>query len=125
MRAAMEFAALRSAARTRRFAWLLALALWLPVAQWTAATHALLHLHAATGTQGAGEDERRQPAQLPTPCDLCMVAAAIGGAAPLPATPSVLVANAVGEAPAFHPRPVLLAAPTLAFRSRAPPALHA
>jgi hypothetical protein len=121
----MEFAALRSAVRSRRFAWLLALAFWLPVAQWTAATHALLHLHAAAGTQGAPDDERRQPAQLPGPCDLCVVAAAIGGAAPLPAATSVAVAQGAGDAPAYNPPPALLAAPALAYLSRAPPALHA
>lgn len=121
----MEFAALRSAVRTRRFAWLLALALWLPVAQWTAATHALLHLHAATGTQGAAEDERRQPAQLPGACDLCVVAAAIGGAAPLPDAPSVPVAPIAGNPPEHRPAPALFAVPALAYRIRAPPALHA
>ena len=120
----MEFAALRSAVRTRRFAWLLALALWLPVAQWTAATHALLHLHAAAGTQGAA-DERRQPAQLPGPCDLCVVAAAIGGAAPLPAAHGVPLAQVAGDPPAYLPQAALFAAPALAYRSRAPPALHA
>jgi len=121
----MEFAALRSAARTRRFAWLLALALWLPVAQWTAATHALLHLHPATGSQGTADDERRQPAQLPGPCDLCVVAAAIGGAAPLAAAPSMPVAQVAGDPPAYRPALAPLAAPALAYRSRAPPALHA
>jgi hypothetical protein len=121
----MEFAAFRSAVRTRRFAWLLALALWLPVAQWSAATHALLHLHAATGTQGAADDERRQPAQLPGPCDLCVVAAAIGGAAPLPDAASVPVTQVAGDPPVHRPASALFPAPALAYRSRAPPALHA
>jgi hypothetical protein len=120
----MAFAVLRSAARTR-FAWLLALAFWLPVAQWSAATHALLHLQAGTGTQAASGEDRQQPAQQPGPCDLCVVAAAIGGAAPLPAAPEVPVLQAAGEAAADLSLPPLAAAPVLAYRSRAPPSPHA
>ena len=118
----MAFAVLRSAARTR-FAWLLALALWLPVAQWCAATHALLHLQ-ANSTQTASGEERQQPAQQPGPCDLCVVAASIGGAAPLPAAAEVPVLQATGEAAADLPLPPPAAAPILAYRSRAPPSLH-
>jgi hypothetical protein len=120
----MAFAVLRSAARTR-FAWLLALAFWLPVAQWSAATHALLHLQAGTSRQAVTDEDRQQPAQQPGPCDLCVVAAAIGGAAPLPAAPVTPVLQAAGEAVADLPLPSLAAAPVLAYRSRAPPSLHA
>jgi hypothetical protein len=120
----MAFAVLRSAARTR-FAWLLALALWLPVAQWSAATHALLHLQAGTSTQAAGGEDRQQPAQQAGPCDLCVVAAAIGGTAPLPVPPEAPVLQATAEAAADLPLPPFDAAPLLAYRSRAPPSLHA
>jgi hypothetical protein len=120
----MAFAVLRSAARTR-FAWLLALAFWLPVAQWSAATHALLHLQAGSSRQAAAEQDRQQPAQQSGPCDLCVVAAAIGGAAPLPTAAVTPVLQAAGEAAADRPLPPLAAHPVLAYRSRAPPSLHA
>jgi hypothetical protein len=94
--------------RCRRFAWLLALALWLPVAQWVAATHFLQHLHTSAG------DEREQPAQLPASCETHLIAAAISGGAPPPhALPQVAVADGVATPP------------YLPYRSRAPPLPHA
>ena len=120
MRAAMVIAAFRSTSRTRPVAWLLALALWLPAAQWAAATHALLHLDASAGAS------REQPADLPAGCDLCVVAAAaIGGAAP----PSGASLSLFPPAPAAQPseRDVVAsaAAPAHPYQSRAPPFLPA
>lgn len=106
---------LQAAAR-RHFAWLLALALWVPVAQWVAATHLLVHLQEALA---AAEPE---PDGL-SACDTCVVAAALHAAAPPPAT-----------APASPPPEArvlrlpattadVAAATPLGYRSRAPPAL--
>jgi hypothetical protein len=119
MRTAMGFAALRSQLRSHRFAWLLALLLWLPVAQWAAATHALLHLHASVS------DERELPAHLPGSCDLCVVAAVVGGAAPLPEAPAAHVAAIEQVRPQSVRAAAVLAAPAVPYQSRAPPSLHA
>jgi hypothetical protein len=115
----MNLATLRRLLASRRCAWLLAWALCLPVAQWATATHALLHVQSATA------DNSDKPAQLPLNCDVCVVGAAIGGAAPLPA-PSVGArivlphAQVAAPAPAEH-----FLAFTRAYRSRAPPLRHA
>ena len=103
----------------RSWAWLLAFALWLPAAQWAAATHTLLHLHAAV----SGEPE---PATaLPDACELCVVAAAVAGGAPA-TDPAALPAS-----PAPQPQPswTELAWPgppaPLPYLTRAPPPPHA
>ena len=105
--------------RRRSLAWLLALVLWLPVAQWAAATHFLLHL------PSAALDESERAAHPPGSCNTCVVAAAMLGAAPAaeftaPATPRF----AQVQAPAFD----AAAAPPpqrAPYHSRAPPLLHA
>jgi hypothetical protein len=111
----MPFVRLRSLVRSRPWAWLLALALWLPVAQWAAATHVLVHL------QQASETHEGVPAKAP--CDVA--AAALNAFAP----GSVVVAQ-LPDAPAHAlPVPPRAAGPAsslaLAYRSRAPPFLHA
>ncbi|NML42187.1 hypothetical protein HHL11_00400 [Ramlibacter sp. G-1-2-2] len=116
----MTLAAFRRNLRHRPWAWLLVLALWLPAAQWASATHALLHLHAA-----ASATDRDTPLHLPSSCDLCVVAAAVGGAAPAPAAFAVLpvpLPEAQPQAPAAQ---VLRAVDLPAYRSRAPPFLNA
>jgi len=116
----MRFAALRSHLhRPRSLAWLLALLLWLPVAQWAAASHALLHLPAA----GASDGER--PAHLPSPCDTCVVAAAIGGAAPQSAPAIAILPRPPQARPHAPAAPGALPLFAAAYRSRAPPSLHA
>jgi hypothetical protein len=117
----MTLASFRSHVHRRRsLAWLLALLLWLPVAQWAAAAHALLHVSVA-----AAADDPERPAHLPGSCDTCVVAAAIGGAAPQSA-PAIAVlprlAHVLPQAPADTALFTLFAA---AYRSRAPPSLHA
>jgi hypothetical protein len=102
----------------RRFAWLLWLGLLLPVAQLAAATHALSHARVASS-----RDESSPPAPHLVPCDLCLAAAAIGGAAPA-AAPALLAPVSFDASPArvdiLGPRAT---APLLAHRSRAPPDL--
>ena len=105
--------------RRRSLAWLLALVLWLPVAQWAAATHALLHLPAATLNDGD------RPAHLPGSCNTCVVAAAVLGAAPgaefdAPPPPAAAQSQPLAPHAVFVPLPQR--AP---YHSRAPPLLHA
>ena len=98
-------------------AWVLWLALLLPLAQLAAAVHAYGHL--------------RDPARvssdkhLPAPCDTCVVAAALGSSAPgtaIQATPAVTLEHA---APRHFPQSRRDTPAPAAYRSRAPPALHA
>ncbi|MDB5897309.1 MAG: hypothetical protein JWP22_1599 [Ramlibacter sp.] len=115
----MNLASLRRLLASRRGAWLLAWALCLPVAQWATATHALLHLQSVAAERGD------KPAPLPVNCDLCVAAAAIGGAAPLPPPPAlapILLPHAQAMAPAL---PEHFLAFARAYRSRAPPLPHA
>ena len=101
-----------------RFAWLLWLGLLLPMAQLAAATHALSHARAESS-----RDEPNPQAPHLVHCDLCLAAAAIGGAAPAASTATFVVPSL----PASLPRDVvadpLSTATSLAYRSRAPPAL--
>lgn len=105
---------------SRGHAWLLAWALCLPVAQWASAAHALLHLQSAV----AGE-QRDAPEQLPASCDTCVVAASLGGAAPVPlAGFATAVALPHALAASFASAPARAVAYS-AFLSRAPPSLNA
>ena len=114
----MTLASVRRLLASGRCAWVLAWALCLPLAQWAGAVHALQHLQPVA-------EERDKPAQAPIACDICMVAAAIGGGAPLPdvqAHAPVLLPHAAPlPAPAAQPR----AAPPRFYASRAPPLPHA
>ena len=116
----MILASVRRLLATRRCAWLLAWTLCLPLAQVATMAHALQHLRAVAA------EERDAPAQLPlAACDLCLAAAAIGGAAPLPAAPVQVPTappHAQPEAPAAE---APLVAPPSFYASRAPPLLHA
>lgn len=114
-RGAMSAQRLRSLLQ-RRLAWLLWLALLLPLAQSAALAHGLTHLPARAGTQALHEG-----AALEAPCDLCLMAAALGAGAvpaatarltPPPAADALLLplARDVWSSPA----------PQL-YRSRAPP----
>ena len=102
----------------RRFGWLLWLGLLLPMAQLAAATHALSHARTASS-----RDDSNSQAQHFAHCDLCLTAAAIGGAAPA-ADPAPLATPTFDTSP---PRDLLrrppAVAPALAYRSRAPPVL--
>lgn len=115
----MVLQALRSAVRSRRFAWLLALALWLPAAQWAAATHALLHLHdSVVVDHEAGGDPA---AHLPGNCDLCIVAAALGSGAAATEGLQAFAQTVPAARPAWHAVAAPAGPPALPYRSRAPP----
>ncbi|MEJ8840590.1 hypothetical protein [Ramlibacter sp. AN1133] len=109
----------RLLSRRRSLAWLLALVLWLPVAQWVAATHSLLHLPTATA------DDSERAAHPPGSCNTCVVAAAMLGAAP------ACEFGAPAAQPLRHAQPPTVPAPFLPlpqrppYHSRAPPLLHA
>ena len=102
----------------RRFGWLLWLGLLLPIAQLAAATHALSHARTATSSR----DDPSSQAHF-VHCDLCLTAAAIGGAAPVaePASLATPVFDASPPRDVVHVAPAV--APALAYRSRAPPVL--
>jgi hypothetical protein len=111
----MALVSLRRRIASRQLGWLVALALWLPMAQWAAATHTLLHLHASVSEEGD------RPAHLPEACETCVVAATLLGAAapPVFAAPPPLSLAAVAV-PAV--RALLLPPPPrAAYASRAPP----
>ena len=100
----------------RRFAWLLWFGLLFPVAQVGAAWHALSH-DRIESSRGPGD--KQAPAQ--THCDLCLMAAAIGGGA-LVADLPVLAPPAIRHAlPQAAVVDVWLALTARAYRSRAPP----
>ena len=92
----------------RHFAWLLWLALLLPVAQAAATWHALSHIGRDASSEVDGKLARHV-----SHCDLCLTAAAVTGGA-LPGTPP-----SVPHPAARHQAP--LALPALAYLSRAPP----
>ena len=91
------------------------LALLLPLAQLAAAAHDLSHVRPAVET-----GSKSTPANAH--CDLCVVAAAIGGGGAPSSAPALLLADAGTASPAAQPAPTGGAAPTFAFLSRAPPA---
>jgi hypothetical protein len=104
----------RSTSR-RRWSWLLWLGFVFAFAQAAAAAHAISHYG-----QDAGRS--REGALVHAQCELCLVGAAIGGAAPLPEPtttwqPPLDDVAAAAAVVAFRD-----GAPALAYRSRAPPA---
>ena len=66
----------------RRWSWLLSLGLLFAFAQMAANAHAISHF----GKDGNGS---REGALVHAQCELCLIGAAIGGAAPLPEPPSL------------------------------------
>ncbi len=107
----------RHALLHRRFAWLLWLALVLPVAQVLAVDHALSHV-------GAGRDVDGKQAPHGAHCDLCLAAAAVTGGAPL-ATPPVWVPPAGHTGlPTAAVGGVLAVLAVRTYLSRAPPVVR-
>jgi hypothetical protein len=98
---------------------MLAWALCLPLAQWATAVHTLQHL------RPVALEEREQPANLPAACDICLVAAAIGGGAPLPAAQAHVPVLLPQPAPRFLPAGRHDAPAPRFYASRAPPLLPA
>ena len=101
-----------------RWAWMLLLALLLPVAQAVAAGHTITH-------HGPAQQRDAAPAALDAHCAQCLLAAPVGAGAP-PSAPLVFAAHhAAQPAPAALVVTQPASALALAYRSRAPPtALH-
>jgi hypothetical protein len=100
----------------RRFAWLLWLALLLPIAQAASVQHALSH----TG-QDAGIDTSGKQAPHASHCDLCLTAAGLDGSALPSEAPTLLHAVARHALPQVALSGAWIASPLRAYRSRAPP----
>lgn len=111
----------RNAAKPQ-WAWLLWLALLLPLAQVVANGHVLSHVNgdasAASTNFGAAGGKH---ALHQTVCDLCLTAAAIGGAAPFDVPPSLPYLAARHTAPLAQSSGVWQAPLVRAYLSRAPP----
>ncbi len=101
-------------------AWLVWLALLLPVAQAAAMWHGVSHATAPVAGAGDPFDAPRT-----TPCDLCLAGATVTGGAALVAWPAAAPAVATHELPTLALASVCATAPALAYRSRAPPLVSA
>lgn len=106
----------------RRFAWLLWLVLLLPLAQtaanWHLLSHATSELSGESGESGGADGK---PAIDPAHCDLCLMAAALIGAAP-PVPSAVLAPSTATHTPPVSGFASVWLAPALpAYQSRAPP----
>ena len=112
----MALGSSRSRSR-RRWSWLLALGLLFAFAQTAANAHAISHFGQESGRS-------RDGALVHAQCELCLIGAAIGGAAPLPEAPPAWQPALGDVAVATAVAPLRDVAPALAYRSRAPPALR-
>lgn len=102
----------------RRFAWLLWLAVLMPLAQAAAAWHVVAH----EGARAATDDGKHGPPH--SPCDLCLAAAALGSGAP-PGKPAALPCPACAqEMPGADSGADALAPTASVYRSRAPPSVR-
>jgi len=110
----MAFGWIRSMSR-RRWSWLVSLGLLFAFAQAAANAHAISHF----GKDASGQ---RESALVHAQCDLCLIGAAIGGAAPLPELPPMRHPPLVDVAIDIASVAFRDVAPALAYRSRAPPA---
>ena len=115
IRSAMSLQALRRWIARHPLSWVLGLALALGGAQFAATAHAYTHVASAA----TAHDDLHANAQHD--CPTCLLAAALGGAAPAPS--AIVLVAPVPDAPVataavrrFSPRV------TLAYASRAPPA---
>src|SRR5688572_28524115 len=99
------------------FAWLAALALLLPVAQFAAAWHGYAHVVPQTS-----QDDAHRSLPSLAHCDLCLTVASLGNSGPpLVATALRLTPPSSDAAPAAIVPGVAAAPALLAYRSRAPP----
>ena len=115
----MTLASVRRLLASGRCAWMLALALCLPLAQLATSAHALQHMRTATA------ENRDTPGPLPLACDLCVAAAAIGGGAAAPTVHTHLPALLSQPAPVAIVVAQRRAPVTPFYSSRAPPVLAA
>jgi hypothetical protein len=102
----------------RHMAWLLWLALLLPLAQTAATWHILSHVNSEQAN--AADD---QQAVHQAHCELCLSAAALIGGAPLASQPDQPQARALTEVVAAALRGVAWKPTARAYESRAPPFL--
>jgi hypothetical protein len=100
---------------SRRLAWMLALALLLPLAQSIAARHLVAHHSAPV------QRENAPVALLDAPCALCLIAAPLGGAAPADTQAPPFTAPGRHTLAPAPPVSLPASALALAYRSRAPP----
>jgi len=113
----MSLQALRRWIARHPLSWVLGLALVLGGAQVTASVHAVTHLAGAAAA--SSHDDLHASAEHD--CPTCLLAAALGGAAPAPT--AVLLIAPLASAPAFAlPERDFAARVVLAYASRAPPA---
>jgi hypothetical protein len=111
----------RTAAKPH-WAWLLWLALLLPLAQGVANGHVLSHVNGDTSAANANFGAAGGKHALhQTVCDLCLTAAAIGGAAPFDAPPPLPYVAASHTTPLAQSTGVWQALLARAYLSRAPP----
>lgn len=100
----------------RRLAWLLWLALLLPLAHTAAACHAVSH--AAGDRQRDGD---HAPASVAAPCDLCLMATGLADGAPPCAATAALWLSSSGAPERWAPLRQPSVPLALAYRSQAPP----
>lgn len=105
----------------RHFSWVLWLVLLLPLAQAVATGHVYSHVDALNiAAKTAGQSAPRH-ALHQAPCDLCLTAAAISGAAPLAAAPALPFVAAHHDVPPAQPVADWQPQRVRAYLSRAPP----
>jgi hypothetical protein len=109
----MILSSLRTSSR-RHLSWLVWLGLLFAIAQAAASAHAISHL-------GADAGRSRDGGAVHAHCDLCLLGASIGGAAPAAEPPLAWHPDLVDVAYVDELRPFVASAPALAYRSRAPP----
>jgi hypothetical protein len=113
----MSLHALRRWISRHPFAWVLGLALAMGGAQVAAAAHE--YAHAAEVVADSGRADLHVPSAHD--CPLCLLAAALGGAAPAPAA-AVPIAPQAAPAALAHAERAHTQRVALAYASRAPPA---
>jgi len=104
----------------QRFAWLLWLAMLLPLAQGVASWHAQVHWNLDRPDRTSrSEDQHGTPGKL---CDLCVMAAAVTGGAAIDNAAPLSHPSAPHAAPTQHADSAWQAPVPAAYQSRAPPA---
>ena len=99
----------------RHSIWLLWLALILPVAQAAASAHAISHARQVTCRTAT------DPCVHPSPCDLCLLVAAIAGGAPAGDPPAIAQPELRDDRPSTSGIPSPDGRFDPVYRSRAPP----
>ncbi len=107
----------RHTLRRPGMAWLLWLALFLPLAQTAAFAHAAAH---GAATRAAGDDDRALAHAAH--CDLCLAAAALGSGAPAPVHAAVVLQSPSQVLAGLAAESAPAAAGARPYQSRAPPA---